>query len=362
MTGRRLQDVVRRASPLWKQPPTLSSPVNINVAALVAAGTTRVSGTSTTDAVVVWPAETIVAPPTDPLAEAMLTINGFRNVVSIGGHIHAPAVFSTGLAAPATTTDTTVFLRDTSGLPAVGGLNVGGRQLKYTGKAADRVTGVTWNSFSYGNAIGLPMPAGTEVWVQESSRGALAFQDTAGVAHVEGLLADGDLIDGVRYSTTRTAGPGLQLMNYRFDAGQHHDGVNTFDGHPDALQYAGCKGPIIVDRATMKTSGRAIINKTDLDVTPGDFAPTSIIGRDINAEAHFPGGGVLFDNAYALATPFDFRNVWGQAFTRSLVAASNVNDTSNMVGQVQVGRPPGGDFVKAADVGLGYVNTVGYAS
>jgi hypothetical protein len=354
----RLQDVQRRATPLLKAPPSLTTPVNINVQALIAAGTTRVSGSSTTDANVIWPTTPVTQLPQDPLAEGLLTINGFRNIVSIGGHIDVPRTIATTLAAPATTSDTTVQLADATAFPIVGGLNLGGYGLTYNNKIGNTLSGVTWNSFVYANARSLPLPAGLEVWIREQSRGGLAFQDYAGTIHVEGLKVTGDIVDAFRFSTTRS-GVDMRIQNCLFTPDQHHDGVNTYDGHPDCMQYAGHAGPVTLDRITGYTSGRGFINKADLGAP---YAVTAIRARDVNFNGVWPGGGILWDNAYGHSTTWDITNCWGAPYSRSTFASTSASDPSNVPSKIMYGVPPGGDFVKAADIGIGYTNTVGYVT
>ncbi|WP_298459322.1 hypothetical protein [uncultured Cellulomonas sp.] len=180
----------------------------------------------------------------------------------------------------------------------------------------------------------------------------LYFRGQEGTVHAEGLLITGDeLGEGINLDQRR--GAMVQLQNIRVETvhgekeGQHADVLQTWAG-PAELR---------VDKLTGYTTYQGLFllprQFTDEDPERFDLRRVNIRGAD--------------DAAYMLWRdgedwPIDVQDVWvAPAEEDNRTEDDDVEafvwsgrEGAGSWEDVQVGVPPGGDFVKAEDVGLGY--------
>jgi len=193
---------------------------------------------------------------------------------------------------------------------------------------------------------------GGEIRIDEESdsdngQRGLYLKDQTGTIHVEGLLISGDeLAEGINLS--QRAGATVQLQNVRVETvhgsrdGHHADVIQTWAG-PSVLR---------IDRLTGSTTyqGFFLLPMQFLEEEPElfDLRNVNIVGEDA---------------AYLLwrdgaAWPLDVDNVWVSTDKdpedRGAFLWARGDDAEDAWDDVEVGTPPGGDFVPADSVGVGY--------
>jgi hypothetical protein len=188
------------------------------------------------------------------------------------------------------------------------------------------------------------------------ARRGLYLSDQTGTIHVEGLhIAGADLSEGIDLS--EPLGATVQLENIRIDRLRARDEVHWTDNHPDLVQT--WSGP-----AVLRIDGLSgVTDYQGLFLAPSQFPPKapmrSVDLRRINIVSAHPCTCVLLWNASpfpAIAAP----DVWlTPTAGRSL--ASVVWPKRAAWPGARLGVPPGGPFVPAGSVGVGY-RTPGYAS
>jgi len=353
--------VIRRDSiagpPDWRAltwaPPTMTSAATVTVSADASAREFTLS--TSQDYFVRFPSTPVTGPPLSTTYNTNVTITGGRNLIIVGGHISVPPIPTpTTLAAQYTNGNTTVSLVSTVGLPAVGFVNTGGYLLSYTGLSGNTLTGVAQDSFVYGDALSLPLPVGTTVYLGERARSGLSLFGFTGVAHIEGLLIEGDLVDSIRI-VTASATASAQIQNCRLGPHNSHD-THKWDGHPDGIQLV--NGPVAgfrCDRVTIvRTDSQGLLNKAD-----GGNPCTSIILRDVDVTGANPAspatGGYLLDNNQT-ETTWTLANTWcATAGTTSTAVNPTLEATTQLNPRIGVGAPPGG-FCPATVPGVNYVS------
>ena len=183
----------------------------------------------------------------------------------------------------------------------------------------------------------------------------LYLHDQRGTVHVEGLHITGsDLGEGINLD--QREGATVQLQNIRVDTvhgerdGQHADVIQAWAG-PSVLR---------LDRFTGYTTyqGFFLLPKQFLDEDPEGFDL-----RRVNLVAESDDVGYLLWRD-GDEWPIDVQDVWvapaedddrAQDEDADSLTWSK-NDDSDSWGDVQVGVPPGGDFVPADSVGVDYVS------
>jgi hypothetical protein len=348
-----------RDRPLLWSPPTLTSPITAFVDHPAEQGMFSLAAGQ--DYIIQMPSIpfTGVPPTNNSNVECQLTFQGGRNIVLIGGQITAPAPARCSLTSPYADGDTTLQVDSTASFPSTGFLNLGGYNIVYTGKTPTTFTGVSRpNTFAYSNAVGFPVPVGQAVWTGEVQRGGISFRNYSGIVHIEGLLIDGSIIDGIHSATTQ-AGTAMQIQNSRIGPCQNADAVNSFDGHPDCLQLLAGPTTLRMDRVTGWTTGRGILNKHD-----SGNVTSQAITRDVNFYAidRYPADTTtLWDNSYGETTSWDCANCYGD--TRRVggrvSVASTASDPSAVDRQI-INASPAPDFCPEGVAGVGYVSP-GYA-
>ena len=196
--------------------------------------------------------------------DALVTVEGGRNVVVIGGHIEAQRGPVAKLTQAVTRDDDTLTVSSTSGFPAEGVLRVDGEGIAYSSRdathfhvSARRVGFFNSSPASSETSHGV----GADVYLGENYRSGLSFQDQTGTVHVEGLLINGFLNDGIRVSGGHSV---LQVERTRIGPDTNFDLTNETDGHPDDLQaYGGGATEIRLAQDTFLTgpNGNGLLNK-----------------------------------------------------------------------------------------------------
>jgi hypothetical protein len=182
----------------------------------------------------------------------------------------------------------------------------------------------------------------------EARRG-LYLTDQTGTIHVEGLHIGGaDLSEGIDLG--EPLGATVQLENIRIDRLRARDEVHWTDNHPDLVQT--WSGP-----AVLRIDGLSgVTDYQGLFIAPSQFAPKvpmrSVAIRRVNIASAHACTCVLLWNA----SPFPAiaaSNVWLTPTTgRSL--ASVLWPRRTAWPGARLGSPPGGPFVPAGTVGVGY--------
>jgi hypothetical protein len=208
----------------------------------------------------------------------------------------------------------------------------------------------------------------------DRTRRALYIKDATGTVHVEGIhfqLAGGSEADAIVIAAPRAT---VQIENVRVD------GVHGFQRswHADVIQPWGGVKALLIDRLTAVTSYQGI-QLTALKGPIGSItiSRTNIIGADrqIWSTGRLGGnGGFLFWAQCDLEAKVSFDQFYLQPRAERgprLAAYPPANDSTNcpsvlsgrslsfprlrtISGTIEVGAPPGGDFVKAGSVGMGY--------
>lgn len=205
-------------------------------------------------------------------------------------------------------------------------------------------------------------------------RRALYIRDATGTVHIEGLhfqLAGGSEADAIVIAAPKAT---VQIENVRVD------GVHGFarSWHADVVQPWGGVKALLIDRMTAVTAYQGI-QLTSLTAPIGriTISRTNIIGsgRQIWARGHLGGnGGFLFWAQCDLKARVNFDRFYVQPRPErgprlaayppanestscpSVLTGNNISfpHLPSISGTIQVGAPPGGDFVKAGSVGVGY--------
>lgn len=205
-------------------------------------------------------------------------------------------------------------------------------------------------------------------------RRALYIKDATGTVHIEGIhfqLAGGSEADAIAIAAPRAI---VQLENVRVD------GVHGFlrSWHADVIQPWGGVRALLIDRLTAVTAYQGI-QLTSLQAPIGriTISRTNIVGagRQIWTRGRLGGNGgylfwaqcdlrarVTFDRFYiqpraergprlAAYPPANSSTACPSVLTGSRLSFPRLPTIS---GTIEVGAPPGGDFVKPGSVGLGY--------
>jgi len=208
----------------------------------------------------------------------------------------------------------------------------------------------------------------------DRTRRALYIKDATGTVHVEGIhfqLAGGSEADAIVIAAPRAT---VQIENVRID------GVHGFQRswHADVIQPWGGVRALLVDRLTAVTSYQGI-QLTSLKAPIGriTISRTNIVGADrqIWSSGRLGGnGGYLFWAQCDLDARVSFDQFYLQPRAERgprLAAYPPANDSTEcpsvltgrrlsfprlptITGTIEVGAPPGGDFVQPGSVGVGY--------
>lgn len=194
--------------------------------------------------------------------------------------------------------------------------------------------------------------------------------DPSGTVHVEGLLIDGRYVnDAIAIATQRT----VQIENVRIE--RVYDRIKG--GHGDCLQIQQGVGTLRVDRFTCTTERQGFF----LDDTYAHVGWIDIRNADITGS---PGKHLFFQTT-ATTGPVRLTQVWlgtgrpwapfgwwvyptaagadGSPSRRAVVTSDSrgrarfltfVN--SNILGRINQGQPPNGEFVPSGVAGIGYVS------
>jgi len=203
-------------------------------------------------------------------------------------------------------------------------------------------------------------------------RRALLLQHQTGTVHIEGLLIDnsgGDLSEGIQIDAKSAI---VHIENVRISGVHARDEVNFSDNHPDLIQPWGGVRELLVDHLTGSTGYQGLF----LVANFGKIG--HVVLRNVNLTATASGKYLLWKGPDRAQTfPMEIEGLWldtsaaggpvgiwpdGRSATpcRAVVAADR-NSVSwapgcGTEGSAQIGLPPGGDFVPAARIGLGYVS------
>ncbi len=191
----------------------------------------------------------------------------------------------------------------------------------------------------------IDVPAQGDTATIEARRG-LYLKDQTGTVHVEGLHITGaGLSEGINLCQRQAAT--VQIENVRVEAIRARDEVNFLDNHPDVLQtWAGPKR-LRVDRLTGTTDYQGLmINPTDIGPYPAELIDL----RRVNIRS-LPSARKLFNKAGG--DPMATRDLWWETPPNP---PTKVWEHTWPVGvwTAKEGVPPGGDFVPASQVGIGY--------
>lgn len=186
---------------------------------------------------------------------------------------------------------------------------------------------------------------GDDPWI--SQRRGLLLRDQTGVVHVEGLLITGeDLSEGIQIDAPEAT---VQLQNIRVEDVHARDQVGFSDNHPDVIQTWGGVAELRIDGLTGSTDYQGLfLAASSGSVGRADLRNVNIIGRETSryllwADGDFPR---KVQNVYLQSAP---GRGWAQTLWPNPDAWPGASP----------GSPPGGDFVKAGTVGVGY-STPGY--
>lgn len=343
---------VARDRPLTWAPPTLTAPRLVTV---TDNPTTRsISLSAGEDLLLTMPAA--IASWTDALGtrDALVEIIGGRSVVVVGGHIQPQPNIKTATTLAAGADDLTLTVSDTTAFPATGQLRVDGELIAYTAKTSTTFTGLTRNAgfFNAGPTSSLTHASGATVYLAESGRSGISFQFQTGTVHVEGVLFDGDLADGIRIRGG--VGGIYQIQNCRIGPVNSAD-VNDVDGHPDCVQIWSGPDAFRMDRVTMFAKrGKCLLSQTISGTVLGigTLRDVEMIGT---GPVHLP----LFSN-WDPATAWERQNVWANPDPARADRRFYSSVNSSGVAQDLTSITPVGDvspqFCPAGVAGLGYVS------
>jgi hypothetical protein len=211
-----------------------------------------------------------------------------------------------------------------------------------------------------------------------ASRRALHATHVTGVLHIEGVLMHGDDIsEGIQINAPRAI---VQIQNVGIFGIRARDQVGFSDNHPDLVQSYGNAREIRIDRFTGSTDYQGLFFQADFHGPahgPVQLRRVNIVGeptaRYLLWFAPRPGSGDVHLEDVWLDVPRERdgglgRAVWPDAGAdgaqRARVEATAGAETAawpgattpRIVGTVRAGRPPGGDFVRAEAIGIGYLS------
>lgn len=181
---------------------------------------------------------------------------------------------------------------------------------------------------------------------EEVDRRALLIRWQSGTVHIEGLLIDnsgGDLSEGIQINAPKAR---VQLVNVRVEGLDVRDQQDLEQTHPDVVQPWGGAGELRISGLTGTSGYQGIYLHADHHQ----------IGRVTLDRVNLIG---LADSRYLLwAAPgvsVELGEVWVQpAPGRSYRKTLRPEPPDPTWAAVHQGQPPGGDFVPAGAVGLGY--------
>jgi hypothetical protein len=183
---------------------------------------------------------------------------------------------------------------------------------------------------------------------REKSNRALYVHKFTGTFHVEGLWAHGNISDFIDVDS-RPSNTVLQVQNCRAE------GLSSVaaeaSNHADVIQsWGGPTGALRVDRLTGYSDYQGIF----LDPTKYDPVPIKLIDlRRVNLEGLNPQGRyLLWLRSQAVAV----EDVWVQPGPKYPNESGVYPASDPLAAKIKKGRPPGGDFVPAGAVGMGYVS------
>jgi hypothetical protein len=208
--------------------------------------------------------------------------------------------------------------------------------------------------------------AGAPAGASPEQRRALYLKGQTGTVHVEGLLIDdsgGDLSEGINIAAPQAV---VQIVNCRIEGIHARDQVGFSDNHPDLIQPWGGVRELRVDRLTGSSDYQGITLEPDYGpIGPVRLSNVNLVG--------LPTARYLFWQGDA-AVPVALEQVWlvpgrgrsligsvwpdGEGRPRAVAAADGSASWpgSAISGVIRPGRPPGGDFVPAGNVGTGYTS------
>jgi hypothetical protein len=221
-----------------------------------------------------------------------------------------------------------------------------------------------------------------------TERTGLKLFDMLGTVHIEGLLIHGeDLSEGIQIDAPQAV---VQIQNVAVIGAHARDQQDFTDNHPDLIQTYGNMSELRVDRFTGSSDYQGLFFKTDSNGPHNSvyLSRVNLIGlptaryllwigvvswENNQAVLNDWGGIVSLDDIWidvpeerdrgladAVWPPahFDFptqaqmfRDVNGY-----LCASWSPEMSAHVRGYVCEGVPPEGDFVRAEDVGIGYVS------
>lgn len=299
-------------TPLAWAPPALSSPTTITVTDDPT--TRRVNLGADQDAVIVLPSAPITEIATrlgTDVTDAMVHVTGGRHVAVIGGHFRPHQSPPSYVTQTAFSADTTIRVDTTAGFPEVGELRIDGEAVRYTGLTATSFTGCTRNAGFFNNSAvsTLTHAPGARVYLGEYARSGLSFFDQTGTIHVEGVLFDGFLGDGIRALGKATTV--LQVQNCRIGPAVAHDRSYQTDAHPDCIQILGTLAELRMHRVTMMSrDGACLLNQG----TDGGQALPKAVLRDVLAIAEEGNNRGLFVDRNPGSTIWDTYNTWASPY------------------------------------------------
>jgi len=250
------------------------------------------------------------------------------------------------------------------------------------------------NIVMIGGEIHIPDLPDTQNGVQgnDNQRQAMRLDGNTGTVFIEGLEVSGTCMDFMDISAPQAR---VILQNVRVEGCRSHDeslSDGYTDEHPDLIQPWGGAKEIDIDGFTGFSDYQGFQLNSDLEVVGNIVVKHANIGRiatvpqygryfmwqdcnsskfrdcATNADApDFPHWDLTDDSFYI--QPADNRSlddsVWpaanGSDPRKAVLAADGQsvswpNYTEKMNGRVRLGPPPGGDFVPAGSVGIGYVS------
>ena len=291
--------------------------------------------------------------------DALVTVKGGRNVVVVGGHIEAERPPVTQLTAPvADENEMTLTVASTAGYPSSGVLRLDGEGIVYSDRDATHFY-VESRQEGYFNDSEVSSDSahavGAQVYLGESYRSGLSFMGQTGTIHVEGLLIDGFLNDGIRVSGGQAV---LQVERTRIGPNTNYDIEHETDGHPDGIQaYGSGASEIRLAQVTLLTgpNGNGLLNKgTDSEGgTPVDRWRL----RDVEVVSPEGLGRSLIANSDS-STEWDVMDSRVRFPRGQPVKISDSSLAEKF--EVLPYSPKQRDIVPAADVGTGY-RSQGYA-
>ena len=212
------------------------------------------------------------------------------------------------------------------------------------------------------------------------SRRAVFFYRQVGTVHMEGTLIDnagGDLSEGIQIDAPNAI---VQIQNVRVTGIHARDQVNFSDNHPDLIQPFGGVRELRVDRFTGSTDSQGIfLRAAYAPIGKVDLRRVNMVGTHNNRTRilqHYAGetGTIPTSLSDVWITPQPGDNLYysllastadGTTHTQTMSADGltaswpNYKDAAGnpvISGAVRAGLPPGGEWVPASRVGLGYVS------